>query len=525
MPLDAHYHVATRPRSESKTKKTVRIRSPEFSPIAPDYTRTTPLPDIRTAVPPPPPAAFKSSSPASSDSSDDTPIDPFESRFPPVQSRESEAEDDRLLRNTQSNSGNPEINEAATGGPLSNPFSKTLATMEAGIASVVPQPQEKFKLAKLDDAVPQKLEKPAMDVDSFTRMLMTGRTESPPAQVRIQNQGPAVDSNSSTDASSISRQSMSDTLQGPGTESPRTSYEMSNADDDEPGLVTSESSTPSLGKEKRAPPPPKHRHGKSVSSKGPQTVSFDDFTASLKQNLPTAPLGNSTDTNKPLPSLPNSIRSEPIVPVDLDREKTPTPATINAPPVTSESPSRAPSQKKAPPPVPLARRQSQMKSQSQTRSRSNSALTTGSQEGSSYPPSLTESTSSSKMPPPPPPTRRHGNQSNTPTSTDLTNSSTPRTALGQALSSSQQSSQTNLSNTPPPPPPPRRRRSSGRNSFDQTQNAGDVGRASFDSTRRSMDSVSALTSPIEETPERDVLADMDAFQREIDELRKAQDKP
>ncbi|KAF2099969.1 hypothetical protein NA57DRAFT_75471 [Rhizodiscina lignyota] len=544
-----------------KTKKHVRIRSPEpTSPISPHYfSEHRPI-----LLPPPPPHSPPPQQDITPDSAEDTPTDPFASS---AAGEDLSSGDDEVVQNTMQNAHIGEHASGSSGLPF-NPFQKTLATMEPDASPVAAA--EKDKIARIDGT----MGKASMDVDSFTKMLMTGKAgqgkQSQPLNslVKIHNHGPAVDSNSSTDTSSLSRQSLFDTLQGPQLESPRTSYELSVSDDDEETSLMGEGRKVEKEKEKKKPLPPKPRHGKLVTPRAPQTVSFSDFTSSAPaQSIPSSTLQRSpTDLNKPLPSLPESSSPEPSD-SSIVGEKTPTmPATDPMVPEV-EQPALPPPQKKTPPAVPLARRQSQLRTTTQSRHRSNSA------QESSHQANVTENqTQTQKMPPPPPPTRRHAaslsnstNPSTTdlPSTTDGSHSPAGRIpsggSLAQALSGAQNlagsrhSSSTSLT-TPPPPPPPRRRASSGRGSLDMPRPSSlELARGSFDSGRRSS-AASSLTSPRKESgsykfsegdlaeepedmnksdgaikaaaaPQANILADMEAFQREIDALRQASEGP
>ncbi|KFY07142.1 hypothetical protein V491_08554, partial [Pseudogymnoascus sp. VKM F-3775] len=112
-----------------------------------------------------------------------------------------------------------------------NPFSKTLATLEG---------TEGKKPAS--EAPPTGTAKAAMDVESFKRLLMTGNSgikasESLPTPPTQPAQGGPTDG-SSTEASSVSRHSIFENIQENLPESPRTSHEASDADDDRRRLQT-----------------------------------------------------------------------------------------------------------------------------------------------------------------------------------------------------------------------------------------------------------------------------------------------
>lgn len=271
-----------------------------------------------------------------------------------------------------------------------------------------------------------------------------------------------------------------------------------------------------IKREKKKPPPaPKHRHGRLVSSRTPQTVSFESFSVTDPMASPPASRNRTnSDLNKPLPPTP-PIVSPPahIISQDITHHLPSIPDTGAS--ETSSLSDAVPAQKRVPPPVPLARRQSQLRSSTMgNRSRSNSSLTMSSQHSTEFPilsPGFTSepasSPSSQKAPPPPPPTRRHGaalstistssaNSSSTELSSTATATATarrptvtspnppssrrttyssepPSPGPGLARTSSINSTRnttrsvSNESATMPPPPPPPRRRQSGRSSLDK----------------------------------------------------------
>ncbi|KAF1988190.1 hypothetical protein K402DRAFT_452915 [Aulographum hederae CBS 113979] len=447
-------------------------------------------------------------------------------------------EDEELARNTRQNSiglnseEQPDKMMSVSGVPR-NPFSRTLANMEPSAGATVQQNASGSK----------ENQKPAMDVDAFTRMLMTGHaTPTPPenhtagatnSQKSAATLG--VDSSSSTDTSSISRQSVFDHPHELHPESPRTSYERTSFDDDDRAKLMGDGPKPP----KKKPPPPQRHHGKAVVPKGPQTVSFSDFEPSVPPPIQ-APVGGNaalrphtlhrtpSDLNKPLPPPPDTP-TESGAPELADMEQQHSSKPLPAPTTTEtdtqpqpqpQSPMPPPpsSSKRTAPTPPLARRQSQLRSTASNsspapRSRSNTASSYQDlDQPNSYPPSLAESTSSvsgvKTAPPPPPPARRGGagggslaGSSHTPAGLDLGSSSSTQTAsatgsgiarspstsiksppippASRRLSSSQRSSPASIAPaivSPPPPPPPRR--ASGRSSLDGT------GRGSLELSRQ-----------------------------------------
>jgi hypothetical protein len=480
----------------------------------------------------------------------------------------------------RTNMDTPEVVQSPSGAPA-NPFSKTLATIEPNERGTG-EPAGQNRGALVLDLLHYMLElekrwngqmlhgpalaqdhlltglhvdrpaaelstpgntKPSLDVEGFKNMLMTGISSprsSGPAPVPQAAPAstlpiPPVFESSSTDTSSVSRQSIFEPVQEPHPETPRTSFDMAASDDDRTSLVGE------TKKEKKKPPPaPKHRHGKLVSSRTPQTVSFEDFKPIEPTASPPTVRRQGSDLNKPLPMPPPTISTPShIVSQDITHDS---PSISDVKPV--EIPGQfdaTPMHKKAPPPVPLARRHSQLRtSTAGNRSRSNSSLTMSSQHSMDFPiPSPTIalqpaiSPSSQKVPPPPPPSRHRGaalttisTSSANSSSTELSataaarrptlNSPTPPPARRSTLTSEPPSpaglartssinstrntqrtvsnESSNSANMPPPPPPPRKRTSGGRSSLDKERptlpptSPIDTRRASTEYKRNSIDS-------------------------------------
>ncbi|ENI03576.1 hypothetical protein COCC4DRAFT_73271 [Bipolaris maydis ATCC 48331] len=384
----------------------------------------------------------------------------------------------------------------APGNAPANPFSKTLASLEPQLGEGGTEELTNAQRPKPGN------NRASLDVESFKNLLMTG-VPTPRASGQSARPGSASYStssaqfeSSSTDSSSVSRQSISEHPQEIHAESSRTSDEVADEDEDEGvGMV------PEMKKSKKQPPPaPKHRHGKLVAPRQPQTVPFDQFEATE----PVAPASisrtSSSDASKPLPSSPMAQQQQ------SPQQSRPTPPKPSDAPKSAEDPAKP---KKTPPPVPIARRHSQLKTTTPgNRSRSSSNLTVSSQHSIEAPqtPTLTyhDPMSSAKSPPPPPPPSRYGARlanlgasSTNSSSTELAQSSSsariprsipdPPSPRRNALDSeapsrapsmhrtssvsSTRNAQRNVSggstgSTMPPPPPPRRRQSN-RSSLDQ----------------------------------------------------------
>ncbi|KAG9197280.1 hypothetical protein G6514_001919 [Epicoccum nigrum] len=406
-----------------------------------------------------------------------------------------------------------------------NPFAKTLASMEPQRAG-----GEDRAAAEGAAAVATGNSRASLDVESFKNMLLTGRpyprhtTQPPqppqppgaPAAAAVMESG-----SSSTDTSSLSRQSLLEPAHEAPGESPRTSYELEMARSDEDDLAPQ----PTRTRSKRKPPPaPAHRHGKLVSPRQPQTVPFDSFTTTEALASPVTRPRNVSDTstNKPLPPTPPILSPPP----SADTLEKALPSPLSSPLSRSSSTQK----KKAPPPVPLARRQSQLRHSSagaDNRSSRSSSLTLSSQQSLDVPTSNPLSPSAEnarevlergmKSPPPPPPSR-HGArlsdigssspsaaspppppQRNSSVRTAASSSSRRSTLEGSSdaapapgsASASKRSSRVLSSSgdmagsaMPPPPPPPRGARRAGSGSA----------RSSLDTQRPALHSLASSTS-------------------------------
>ncbi|KAL9071248.1 MAG: hypothetical protein Q9157_005532 [Trypethelium eluteriae] len=507
-----------------KTKKTVRITSPPQSPPSPNPPGGGSLAQRVT-----PPRHSGSPPPAIDGSSDsDTPTDdPFVKR---LDDTDDSAKDGASPPGAWHNSSkmasmNPQVMPQ-------NPFQRTLASIEPSVA----QQGSTRGSGDISEKSITSSGKGNMDVDSFKRLLLTGkagpRTSPPsatPPNTKLGLGSAIVDSSSSsTDTSSISRHSIFDSTHDIHQESPRTSYERSDSEGDEPNEKSS-----LMGTQKVKPPPPKPKHGKLVSRREPQTVSFSDFAPSISSpnssqspSQPSTPRVNS-DLNKPLPPPPpysTSPEQKPSVPwPEVPREAPQSPSTESvSSPRQSVDPSISSSQKKKAPPVPLARRHSQLRSNAQNRSRSNSSLTLPSQpeeteddDKSTLPPASAP-LSSSKAPPPPPARRAGASKpSPSPVGFSAEPSPSPRPSRSGSSSSAQRphraSNASSTSGVAPPPPPPRKATSRA------TQEGRRPSLASLtEAPRRSIEqpTTSAGISP----PAEDVMKSMEDFQREIDAL-------
>ncbi|KAF2751817.1 hypothetical protein M011DRAFT_454710 [Sporormia fimetaria CBS 119925] len=392
-----------------------------------------------------------------------------------------------------------------------NPFARTLATLELHDGHIGEQHtpgdhRDQIAAEKRES----RASKANLDVEGFKRLLMTGvSTPSTPDSLRKATLAgypgaPSTFESNSTDSSSISRHSIFEAPQHERHgETPRTSYDMAPSDEERVGLVSDIKKT----EKKKPPPAPKHRHGKLVSPRAPQTVSFSDFEAGPSAPLPTPPRRTGSDLNKPLPPTPH-ISSPPAQTASQDGTQgfspdVPTPDKEGRDLVAEGNIITPP--KKVPPPVPLSRRQSQLRSSGGTRSRSSSIRTVSSEHSTEFPalsPHVVSEPSSlsgsHKTPPPPPPSRRHGSAVMGGNASS-TNSST--TELPSILSARRTDS------LPPQPPPSRRTTVSAKASSPMAGKADLARTSSLSSNRvtpRSVSSESATMAPPPPPPRRRV---------------------
>lgn len=444
-----------------------------------------------------------------------------------------------------------------------NPFSKTLATLER---------TDEYKEVEADDVnrAGPSAGRAAMDVDAFKRMLMTGKTESSPRGSADASAGLPVhigfamnEGGSNTDVSSISKQSVFESIQDAHPESPRTSHEISDTDDERRRL-RADSAGSASGRKK--PPPPSSRHGKLIKM---ELKGEDSGSLGGGQTI-TPPQRSPIDVHKPLPAAPTRASHESDREDIFDKESL---GKVPEPP----SPTQAP--RKGPPPPP-SRRHSQLVADSKL-SVVSGRLSPNLEEDD-VPSASWQSVTS---PPPPPPSRRpasirhssyiQGPGSPLATPASFLEGDRPSSASGKtvpmpppsrhtsirqsarppSISSVDMSTSGRRSGATPPPPPPPRARASSRNSMDLSVRSPGSGRTSGEYFRRSIDSgrrpstdsargavgvgsfrkgsgssaqhevieSSAVGGTTEEEIERvhsrNALADIEALQREIDALR------
>ena len=453
-------------------------------------------------------------------------------------------EDESTRQNTLSNSGDSTPKAQGQREVPANPFSKTLARLNAETqpSLIGPGLEQRPSQAEL------KVSRPHYDVDDFKKLLLKGETNTPglttavPPPVSFQGQHNIGDSSSNTDASSVSRQSIFEPLSNLPQESPRTSYESSPADDERQQLAGS----PPLNLGKTKPAVPRPRHGKLVKPNTPQTVSFEDPTVSFSDpmTLPSGPIpklpGTPNNGSKPLPALPDSMHNSVVANPNSEMSKR------HSYSASSELQGSPNPQKRNPPAPPLSRRHSLRPKPFVTSERS----TPISEEGSSdsFPKSQSPPRIISKVPPPPPPRRAGQVRGESPTSISTTTSAVaiqlqprddnssiksarPQTptppSRSPSLSAVKRQSTQPFTGSPSmaPPPPPRRRGSSASSyNYSLSRLSGNYNMIATERMRSDSNASSIsqlpMSSPTPGSPEsRDVLADLSALQREVDELR------
>ena len=491
-------------------------------------------------MPSPPPDGSSSMDSESTSSSDESsPVNPFSATS---DDGVSTVEDDDLRRNTLANSGSGHVQPVMSLKMPPNPFQRAPALQFGGASSTEinqKQLQEHTTPASTSS-------KPHYDVDDFKRLLLTGEKirpdkvtpSTPPAQIQGSQMG---DTGSNTDTSSISRQSLFEPQHETHPDSPRTSVDISPSDDERHGLIQA---SPSNSGRVR-PSPPAHRHGKLMKHNVPQTVSFESLSSSppslalvsATQSSPPGSPMSPTNLNKPLPPPPP--RYESPEPLALKQDRMSSQGTSNASQPNLTSPQVPPTLKRSPPAVPAARRHGQGRSRSSTNNSSRSeSISEEAYEDVAFSSSNRSNTAISKLPPLPPP-RRAGTAPGSVPTTPISDTSsatgypdthqskprppappvrTPSTNSAKRLS--RIAGDAGASSMAPPPPRRRRGSSQSQSSFTPSRLSGEY---RMDSPDRQRSDSGISNQPISSLETgaggKDILADLTALQREVDELR------
>lgn len=344
----------------------------------------------------------------------------------------------------------------------------------------------------------------AMDVNAFTKLLLTGQREAPTPRERAALEPspagavhPASESSSSADTASITQRSLFETAQpSVEEESPRSSYEADAKEAIQHRPVAAPTET------RKKPPPPKSRRGKPLrESTGEQDLkqNFNKFMDSLSIS---EPRGAGLD--------PPALKS-PTIEADQSGDKSSTKEG-------SELPSR-----RTPPAPPLARRKSQQTPGKPLLTRSSSSRYSVISDYDA-PQSPSSSTSAFKAPPPPPARRTTSTNDGRPSfevrpvpedeqvDAGAVDGSLSARDAGPGVSRTP-SYLKRLSQGPPPPiPPPRRGRGSSRSSVEtQRPSMATLGLTESDGSYFERDD--------RDDNRTDILADLAALQREVDAAR------
>lgn len=386
--------------------------------------------------------------------------------------------------------------------PTPNPFDRTLATIE-------PEHDQLASKSEIEDDTFQSdssshHSQPFMDVDSFKRLLMTGKSSS------STNAAPTHGAFSSSHISHSSGDGFIDTP----------SYHGDNDSSD--GRTPVQSSK--ARKQKLLPHAPAPQiHEKRTSTMGPQTVSFSDFEMT-EEGSDHAPGHRAPEEalHGLLPSV--SPLSSPPTAEGARNDSCTNPSIISHGVRDREA---AAPQRRVPPPVPLSRRMSGLKISKQEH-----FSTTYTQPPSPglRSPSL-HSLETKPRAPPAPPARRTSARSRKASDQSSEAASLVSEDSAQAEESpSRILSMPNRTSMPPPPPPPRRRGSSkssldmsgsGASKSRESRNSNDFRRTSQDSVRRSFGLSQVHEAGADATkPPSDILEDLARLQAEVDALRR-----
>ncbi|MCJ1342787.1 hypothetical protein MMC31_000976 [Peltigera leucophlebia] len=531
------------PRSQKA--KTVRIISPHISTSDHDPTFRQ-LPDQAVS------RYDRSPSPASESErgeqlEDTSLVDPFDIESDPDGETTSEDEEN-LRRNTKGNTGYIQVTNDIV---PPNPFRKTTLSQE---------PTSAVRRKEAQNSSFAAVPRPLYDVDEFKRLLLTGEKTVSHTNT-LSTTAILTPDSSSTDASSISRQPIFEPPRGNQLQdTPRTSQEVSPSSAER----TEVEDKLFVGAGKLKPSAPEHRHGKPVVATVQQIASLSkDPKLGIKTNssfkpeaspVYTSPVSPWTpkDLNKPLPPPPVS----PGLPPPAQEATTVDLVTYiqrdSSQPNNPQAPvSRSPSIKSRPAPPP-SRRQSLLRPNPLPE---NPEPRFSISEDICDPSTSKLSTSISK-PPPPPPRRHIKARGLSVSSTNSTISATPTTPTDDTPPNSSKSrppplpptrtpsvssykrptriiTNPNSQSMAPPPAPPPRQRGSSQSSLSKPS---DILVTKFESEAQTPDVPGVDKLPIPPpaaiastaAPQfglgigggKDVMADLSALQRDVDELRK-----
>ena len=468
-------------------------------------------------------------------------LDPFE-----IDSEDDSSEDENLRQNTLENSGPARFTVSSKRNLPSNPFQKTLADHTEVASLTLHDNKQAIGFSTAADHNPR----PLYNVDEFTKLLLTG--SKPPSRLNEIQQHPS--SEISHDVPEPSQQPVSEPLHTERQVIIQESHPVFLHQDID---ATSEDKNPKEGGNPR-PPPPKSHHGMAINENLHQPSFFGNANLVSRQNPLTVPSTSmmriNTNLDKPLPpppSLKEPLRSdyqvEGVHNVENDSVHIePRPSGIQSPCQQANLSA-----------LPFLQGHSQLKPNAQEDS-GKSGSSTGS-DPTGFDPWLTNHTSSSLKPTPPvplPPPRRIRERTRD-VSTSSANSVTsnlsipsihspkdsPASRAGRtrpplplarttSMSSSRRSAGIISSNTsspskgPPPMPPPRRRGSSQSSLTASSSRQSEEFHTTPSTEGRNVGSANTTFTPLPLPAAthkgqlgKDILADLQTLQREVDELR------
>ncbi len=270
------------------------------------------------------------------------PSSPESAGIPDIYSETRQLEDESSASSSAGNSDEDETDNPFEGLQPSSIEPTEAPVLQPPAAPVSRPPPSTFPRALRDDG-PGRAEGPqssspsaggkgTMNVDAFKRLLLTGQASEPaqasswttPPQLGAHQATLGGDAGSITDASSISRQSIFDLthLQ----ETPRTSHEISEPEDDRHGLLgrTPPKKQESPATLRKKPPPPSSRHGTLIKAEATEGRRQDkDMTEDASEAMSSPPRGRPatpSDVNKPLPPSPGPFSPDGAVDSVFDRE-------------------------------------------------------------------------------------------------------------------------------------------------------------------------------------------------------------
>ncbi|EFY92507.1 hypothetical protein MAC_01473 [Metarhizium acridum CQMa 102] len=389
--------------------------------------------------------------------------------------------------------------DVRSGGIPSNPFSKTLRDLE-GSQDLQKERKEEGEVLKAANEG-----RKSLNVDSFKRLLMTGNADD------------CASSSASTDGEeeTTKRNALSTAqtnARGRNYADPGSLADSSDEDEDKEESKILAVTSPASKEKKAPPPPPSSRHGKSLKQREPEDIrddghataepvrrSMDDDEARLDAQATNA-AGGEVDARPQInstPSFPGARKPAPAPPPPRghartdskshDKETPPRRTSSEDMPPRSDS-TRSAGHAPAPPPPPRRPYLAPKQSRSSSPSTSSSNMASSTDQVQDIARSSHDSPTPSKplIAPPPPPTRQPSTRR-------------PPSVTGVDAPSRRVSSENKSRDTVPPPPPPPRHHGSSPNTDGRK--------------------VSGGAYAADPSKSADILADLDALQREVDALR------